>query len=184
MSKTQETRIQCCKYGNEKKLINAFSIFGWNYSSKQLLNRFGNPLPYDTKLDESELREKCSYNVSFTREIEQERARKLDKLQSEYFELKEYQRCFSGKRVTGCVFLTVAIILFIILTFSFYGANPNNSNWVFALVALLIALLGLIAVIITGVFGVINNCKKSDEVKKRKEQIIKEAKEILKTEIE
>lgn len=177
MSKIVETRKEHCKYGNENTYIKIYGFFGWSYSSKQLLNRFGNPMPIDERISESDMREKCSYELTFTREVEKETADELNKLQNEYLSIKEFQSCFSGKRVTGCVFLTIAVLFFSSFAVGFYFSD--NSLWSLYIIFAFLAFCGLIAVIIPGVFVAMKNGETNDKNKIRKKQIKEKAAEIL-----
>ena len=176
MSKIIETRKARCRYGREAQFIKDFELFGWSLSSKQILNRFGNPLPLDERVSEDDLREKCFYELTFTREEEKEIADKLNSLQIEYSSEERLQTCFTGKRVTACVFITLAVLLFGILAGAFYG--DWASFYVF-FTACLIALGGFAAVIATGILQVVKNGKKNDANFARRKQIEREVEKLL-----
>ena len=178
MSKILETRKERCRCGTEQRFIKDYAKFGWSFSSKQLLNRFGNPLPADVRLSEAEKREKCFYDLTFIREYEKDTIDQLNSLQNEYGSLKEPQTCFTGKRVTSCVFITIFLLVGIFGTTSTY--KPDNNTWTFFLVMAIVALLALAAIIIVGVFRVKKNCRERDRVVKRKRQIEQQVQTILK----
>ena len=179
MSKVLETRKERCRCGTEQKHIKEFAKYGWSFSSKQLLNRFGNPMPLDTRISEAEKREKCFYDLTFNRELERENIDKLNSLQNESESLKRKQSCFSGKRVSTLVFLT--IVLIVLLSFYFNRIVAENMLSV-VLVFAVITFAGLAAIIVVGVFRVKKNCQYNDQMNKRKQQIEKEVQDILKKE--
>lgn len=180
MSKILETRKERCRCGTEQKYIKEYAKYGWSFSSKQLLNRFGNPLPLDTRLSEAEKREKCFYDLTFIREFEKETVDRLNSLQEEDQSLKLLQQCFTGKRVTSCVFLTLFLMGFTICAVSTY--KVDNNAWTFFLVGAVVMLLALIAIVVTGVFVVKRNCKNNDVVRRRKQEIKRQVDELIKRE--
>lgn len=171
MDKIIDKRTIRVRYGTEEKYLKDYAHFGWSLSSKNLLNRFGNPLPLDEKVSESDKREKCFYDLYLVRELESDKIKKLDNLQNEYDSYEPIQTCFSGQRVTGSVFLTIGAIIFGIFA-SVYG-------YIYYLIPFILFLMGLLAVIITGIFHVISSCKRSDSNEARKKQILEDAKKIL-----
>ena len=180
MSKILETRKERCRCGTEQKHIKEYEKYGWSFSSKQLLNRFGNPLPLDTRISEAEKREKCFYDLTFIREFEKETIDRLNSLQEEDQSLKLMQQCFTGKRVTSCVFLTLFLICFATCAVSTY--KPDNNTWTFFLVGAAVMLLALIAIVVTGIFVVKRNCSSNDKVRKRKQEIKGQVDELIKKE--
>ena len=115
MAKVLETKKKICRYVYLDKCVGEVKCFGWELTNKILLNRFGNPLNPNEDISESDLREKCSYELSLTREVEKESISQLNSLEFEYESMKYLPNHFSGGRITGCVFLTIAIIVFSIL---------------------------------------------------------------------
>ena len=75
-----ETRKEICKYALLETVVQEYALFGWTLSQKILLNRFGSPLPYGETLSENDLREKCSYELSFSRTVESKKVPTLNKL--------------------------------------------------------------------------------------------------------
>lgn len=176
MSKFSETRTIRCRYGKEEPIIDEYVAFGWLYTSKQLLNRFGNPLPIDSRLNEKELRGKCFYDLNFSRETEKEDVNRLNSLQTEYSGLELKQTCFTGKRVTSCVFLTLFLIAFIVTIATNVIADKAKP---IVVILTIITALGLTAIIATGIVGVFKNGKENNKKLERKEQLLREAKSIL-----
>ena len=161
-----ETRTERCRYGREDRIIDDYKIFGWSFSSKQLMNRFGNPLPIDMRLSEKELRNKCFYDIVFTREAEKEDSDKLNSLQSEYFSYELKQTCFTGKRVTVCVFLTILLIAFIVL-----AVSKDQTTSLIGLILTIITALGLAGIIAAGIFLVFKNGRNNKAIIERMNQI-------------
>ena len=177
MSKLLETRKERCRYGSEQIYINKFAKYGWSFSSKQLLNRFGNPMPLDTRISEAEKREKCFYDLTFSREFEKETIDKLNSLQNEEESLALKQGCFTGKRVSTCVFLTLVIIVCLAI---YLNKTAGEKMLPVMLAIAVIALIGLSAIVVVGVFRVKKNCQHNDQIRERKKQIDKEIEEVLK----
>ena len=50
-----ETKTERVRCGTESRYIKEFENFGWTFSSKQLLNKFGNPLPLNHGLSNEEI---------------------------------------------------------------------------------------------------------------------------------
>ena len=179
MSKVLETRKERCRCGTEQKHIKEFAKYGWSFSSKQLLNRFGNPMPLDSQISEAEKREKCFYDLTFNRELERETIDKLNSLQNESESYKRKQSCFTGKRVSTCVFLTIVIIACLAI---YFNKTAGENALIAVLACAVLALVGLSAIVVVGVFRVKKNCQYNDEMNKRKQQIEKEVQEILRKE--
>ena len=176
MAKVLETKKKICRYVDLDKCVGEVKCFGWELTNKILLNRFGNPLNPNEDISESDLREKCSYELSLMREVEKESISQLNSLEFEYESIKYLPSHFSGGRVTGCVFLTIAIIVLSIITSSFY---EDHSIMVTLLVLTTLAFLGLLATILTGVFSVRSNCEKNDKIDIRKKEILQSAKKLI-----
>ena len=179
MEKVFETRKKICRYTEVNSYLKTMKNFGWEINNKILLNRFGNPLNPNENVSESDLREKCSYELTLQREVEKDSISKLNSLEMEY-ESEKYLDAFFGRgRVTACVFLTLAVIVFFILAFS---PNENAVATAFAVLAF-VALLGLIAVVLTGALSVYKRCQYNDNLAERKKQILKEARDLLESKI-
>lgn len=178
MEKQVETKTVTCRYGTENEYLDDLKNFGWNLASKKLLNRFGNPLATNEKVSESDLREKCSYELTLNRLIDPEISMKLNALENEYNSLVLKQSCFSGGRVTGMVFLSAAALFFLIMSITMFRSNEVNGATVFLILGL-VAISGLIAIILTGAFSVARACKDNNHAIERRKQLVKEASKIV-----
>ena len=179
MEKQIESKIVTCRYGTEKEYLDDLKQFGWTLASKRILNRFGNPLPANERVSESDLREKCSYELTLNRYSDPETSMKLNALENEYNNQVLKQACFSGGRVTGMVFLSLAILILSIVSGSFLSTDASNSAAIALLVLDFLAIGGLIAIILTGAFSVANACKYNDLAREKRKQIAKEASKLI-----
>ncbi len=154
MSENLQTNKVVVRYPLKRQYVEERKKYGWKLQNEMLLNRFGNPLPIGERVSQEDLEEKCSYELIFTRDIEPEIADKLDKIHDELSTLKILNNKFGGGRVTAMVFLSIGILV--------------------------LALLGLGAIIFTGVLQVIKNIAKNVETKARIETLKAEREELLK----
>lgn len=187
MENILETKTIRCRYGSEAQVVKDYSAFGWRLISKNLLNRFGNPLPIDARISESDKREKCSFELTFNRSIDPDKANKLSLLENEYDSLTTADTSFGRGRITASIFMSLGLVIFIIMIASAFSGNNGSGSTVevssamitmFTIFALLLA-GGLAAIIAPGVVRVVRAAKQNEEVKKRKTEILQEAEKIL-----
>ena len=186
MENILETKTIRCRYGSETQVVKDYSAFGWRLISKNRLNRFGNRLPIDAQISESDKREKCSFELTFNRSIDPDKANKLSLLENEYDSLTTADTSFGKGRITGSIFLTLGLSIFLIMMIFVYTSHDNSgtieisSSLIIMLFILALFLLGgLAAVIAPGVVRVVKAAKQNEEVKKRKAEILQEAEKIL-----
>ena len=178
----QETRKERCSYGYEKRLIDRLAKFGWQYSSKQLLNRYGNPLPLTNSLTESEKQQKCFLDVTFVRDLEEGLGPQINSLEDEYNTLIKLETSFTIKRVGSLIFLTFVLFVLLLLGFldAFVFDNPLShieAIVFFVLSGIVALLMGLI--IATGIVRAIKNGKTNEMKRVRKYEIEGQVTELL-----
>ena len=178
MSKIMETRIAICRYGDEESVLKDLSNFGWSLANKKLLNRFGNPLPANERVSESDLREKCSYELSLVRRIDEELVIELNSLQNEYEKLVFIDTSFGGGKITASVFLTIAFIVFLSLALS--RVVGSDAGVISLLIFAFLALGGIVAINVSGGIKVANRIKHNEEVAKMRKSLLDQAKQLLK----
>lgn len=181
MEKYVESRKIVCKYPLEKAITDEYHKFGWNPTKKTLLNRFGNPLPIGERVSQSDLEEKCSYEIIFTRETDYETASKLDKLQEQYHQIEIKPTHFGGRRVTGMVFISIGRLFMFALSIGFFPTSLNETfpAYISTTIFFLLLSLGLHILIVTGIFQCINNGKKNEEKIRQQNDLEKSAKKLL-----
>lgn len=181
MSDFPQTKIERIRYADKTDFVSGNACFGWALTSEQLLNRFGNPLsPYE-QVSEEDKEKKCSYELVFSRSIDKELAAKLNYIEVEYnnlFRQADKDTGFTGKRITGLVFLSIAALTGIISIFAILKAGTNT-----ALVGTIIFLIhvvgAIVAVIITGIFQSRRNVKSNEYKRVRLEELKKEGTRVL-----
>lgn len=177
MATISETRDITVKYGREDQYIHNFSSFGWRCVSKKLLNRFGNPLPLGEKVSEDDLREKCSYQLTFKREVDESVVAELDALQAQYEDEQLLDTSFGKGRITGSVFLTIGFI-------SCIAAIATGHLTTGALMVMIFfasfTFLGNAAIIATGIVRVVNANKKNAKIRDKQDEILDRARRLLK----
>ena len=134
-------------------------------------------MPYGVTFDEDDLREKCSYELSFTRVIESKKVPTLNELQERYNTLEFKPTKFSKKRVVGLVWLSIAFF-----TFFLVGACGNSLESSARLLGFFVAFLaagGSAAIIATGVISVKKALKLNKETLAQKQHLILQAKKVL-----
>ena len=181
MDEVLETKVIRCRYGEEDRVLREQSAFGWRCVSKNLLNRFGNPLPANERVSESDKREKCTWDLSLNRVIDPEKANKLSSLENEFNSYSHVDTSFGKGRITGSVFLTIGIFILVIIGASNLTSDAENAtNVAFAVFMIaLVALMGLIAIIVVGALSVRNRVIENETAERRKKYILNEAKKIL-----
>ena len=179
MANIVENRTVVCKYVDERKTIDEYTQFGWILTNKILLNRFGNPLSTNERVSNDDLEEKCSYQLYFTRGIDDSVAMEVNRLQAKYNDIPLLDNSFGGGRVTGCVFLTLALLTFLILSISGFQRVISVSVGIMSLILFFLAAAGITAIIWGGVVSVINANKKNADIQKQKDEIVAEAKRLL-----
>ncbi|MBR0439757.1 MAG: hypothetical protein IJK27_03290 [Bacilli bacterium] len=178
MEKQVQTKTVVCRYGTEMEYLKLLKKFGWELSSKRLLNRFGNTLPPNEKLTESELIEKCSYELTVSRIIDPELGLKLNSIENEYESLILRPNHFGGGRVTAMVFLSIAILALSIVSGVMFSEGDSSVGSTLLIFDLL-AIGGLIAIIVTGAFIVAMDCKENESLEKEKKRLLDEAEKML-----
>lgn len=175
MEKVKENRTIVCRYQNRKKTIKEQEVFGWTVQSQIILNRFGSPLPTDTRLPENVLIAQCSVQLELVREVEQDKIVRLNSLQTEHDMNREIVGGFGGGRVTGIVFLHIAAFIAFLFS-SFYSVTGVKAVFITLGV---FALGGIIALFTTGFVRVGRVSKTNNERRNRKLEIESEAKKLL-----
>lgn len=171
-----ETRKDICRYGNENKIIKEYAQFGWTFESKRLLNRFGNPLPSDARVSEDDLKEKCSYELYFKRQIHESKVIELTNLQNEYDSIRLLDESYGGGRVTGSVFISIAsIACFFASAFSV----AQSAKIALAIIGLFVG-SPIIVIFITGCSRKARASNKNVKLRKQKQVIADKAQEVLK----
>lgn len=187
MENILETKTIRCRYGSETQVVKDYSAFGWRLISKNLLNRFGNPLPIDARISESDKREKCSFELTFNRSIDPDKASKLSLLENEYDSLTTADTSFGKGRITASILMSVGLTIYAIMLLPMFfnsdgsGKSIEISSSIVIMLTILALLLvgGLAAVIAPGIVRVVKATKQNEEVKKRKAEILQEAEKIL-----
>ena len=180
MANKIEYRTVVVRYGKENECINHQKHFGWQLSHKTLLNRFGNPLTSDVGIDEDDLREKCSWELHFVREVEESKVIKLSNLQSEYDSYLPLDTSFGKGRITGAVWLSIFSLACIIPS-AFWIDTPGIALGI-ALIAIGIFIFGIPIIIIftTGAGRVARIIKENEKREKKRNEIVAEAQKLLK----
>ena len=179
MSRIIEKKTVRVPYRLADNYIKDFSKFGWLLVSKQLLNRFGNPVPAGEYISQDYLEEKCSFDIQIKREIDEKNAATLHSLENEYNSLTPYSTGFGGGRVVGCIFLSI-------LSIACYIAGVLWLQTPGIALAIALFLLGffvfgtpIIIIFATGCAHVVRGGKKNLELEKQKEKIVEQAKPLL-----
>ena len=166
-----ETKKVICKYPLLQSVLDENAIFGWVIKNKILLNRFGNPVPLGETIDEDDLKEKCSYELSFTRIVESTKSTQLDSLQTSYSALQSKPTKFSSKRVSGLVWLSILFTALLIGVFSI-------DNMIL-LIPLVLTFGGLLATILVGAKRCAQATTYNEQCELKKRRIEQESKKIL-----
>ena len=179
MGRIIEKKTIRVQYRLADKYINDSSKFGWILVSKQLINRFGNPVPIGEYISEDDLKEKCAFDLQVKREIDEKNAVALHSLENEYNSFTPYSTGFGGGRVVGCIFLSI-------LSFACYIAGVLWLQTPGIALAIALFLLGffvfgvpIIIIFATGCAHVVRAGKKNLELEKQKEKIVEQAKPLL-----
>lgn len=178
MAKIIENKTEVCKYVDYEKRVKELSDFNWVVSSKVLLNKFGNPLSTNEKVDEDDLKEKCSYELHLVREIEDSSVIKVAQLQNEYEANPLKDNSFGGGRVTGCVFLSLLFFGTLFPSISCFSMNLVVGGWILLIIAIL-AGLGITAIIWTGIVSVINANEENIVIQQKRDQIAEQARNMM-----
>ena len=178
MGKVIENRKIVCRYGNTEKIIEEQKNFGWVATSRVILNRFGKPLPLDTKISEQTLISKCSVELTFVREVEEEKIVQLNSLQVEYEIKKEAPNNSPVLLWLLVVALFLGATACCILAPSLYDVIGIESIVIFIGSG---AVLLMIAIVLCVVLSNNENEKKKlvDEKNDKREALVEEAKKIL-----
>ncbi len=175
-----ENKKVVCRYPLFEGVVQEHALFGWTLSEKILLNRFGSPVPYGVTFDEGDLKEKCSYELSFTRVIESKKVPTLNELHERYNALELKPTKFAKKKIVGLVWLSIAFFAFLL---GGLGASANGSLDGGALgLCVFVAFLaagGCAAIITTGVIGVKKAKKVNVEILTQKRHLVLQAKKVL-----
>ena len=182
MENILETKTIRCRYGAETQVVNDYSSFGWRLVNKILLNRFGNPLPIDAQISESDKREKCSFELVFNRHIDPEKANRLSLLENEYDSLTTANTSFGRGRITASIFMSLGLAVFV-LCIMMYLTDPDFSlSTSFFLLFIMFALFlggGLVAIVVPGALRVARAVRQNEATAKRKAILLQEARKIL-----
>lgn len=180
MAKILQTKTERVRYGQEEKYIEDFEKFGWNLKQKQLLNRFGNPLPLGEYVSEDDKREKCFYDLSLERVVDEKVSKELISLETEYHSIKLEDASFGGGRVVGAIWLSLFSLTCIILGV-IWLRTPGMVLAIASLAAGIFIFGAPISLIFANGCGrVVRANKKNKEIEKQKEQIVEEAQKLLK----
>ena len=187
MENPLDSKVIRCRYGSESKVIADYACFGWTIASKTLLNRFGNPLPVDARITEDDKREKCSWELTFKRFVNPEKAKKLYLLENEYDSLTVANTSFGKGRITATVFMSLALMILVIAIVSFYSSpvqtgtsfELNYSTLIIMIIFAFLLLGGIAGVIVPGILRVVKAVKQNNETENKRKEILAEAKRIL-----
>ena len=179
MANRVEYRTIVCRYGKDSEIILAQRYFGWEFSHKTLLNRFGNPLTTDAGIDEDDLREKCSWELHFVREVEESKIMELSRLQNEHDSILPLDNSFGKGRITGSVWLSIFSIACYIVG-GYYLFTPGIALAI-TLMILGFILFGVPIIIIftTGAGRVVRINKENEKRSKVRKEIVAKAKKLL-----
>ena len=178
----QETRTERCGYGYKDRLIDRLAKFGWQYSSKRLLNRYGNPFPMNYSISEAEKRQRCFLDVVFVRDLKEGVGPQVNSLEDEYNSLTELETSFTAKRISALIFLTFVLSVFLLLgcldCFIFDNELLKIEGIIFFVLAgVVFLLMGLI--IWMGIVHIRRNYQNNDIVNSRKQEILTQVGELL-----
>lgn len=179
MANVMENRNEVVRYGKENKYLKEFGKFGWTLQSKQLLNRFGNPLPLDEarRISEDDLREKCSYNLKMVRVVDDSIVNQLHSLEHEYQALEYYPASFGGGRVSGSVWLSLVSISLILV--GIWGMDINSILCVALITFGVICGMPIAFIFMSGCSKVSKERKKNLEIKNQKDNLVDQAQKLL-----
>ena len=176
MSKIIDKREIVVSYKDSEKEIKTLANFGWTVESRILLNRFGNPIPDNGEVSESDKIEKCSYRLNLVRVINEESLMALNQLQHQYDSIRYADQGFSGKLITGSVFLSALSIP--CWTLFFLNVGYYNYAFVFLIIALLSGIpIGII--FWTGIRRSVIAKETNLQIKREKQEIAEQARRYL-----
>lgn len=179
MAIISEIREERVRYGQEDKYIDQFSNFGWRCTSKRILNRFGNPLPLGERVSENDLREKCFYQLTLKREVDESIIPELDALQAKYEDNPILNVSFGKGRIFWSVVLTIVFIALIVGFISSMGTGITTGATVTLAILAFLSFGGAAALISTGVARVARLSRKNNEASEAQDRILKEARLLL-----
>ena len=179
MAKKIEYRKVVVRYEKENECIKQQKHFGWQLNQKTLLNRFGNPLVSTAGIDEDDLREKCSWELSFIREVEETKIIELSNLQSEYDSYMPLDTSFGKGRITGAVWLSLFSFACIIGGAVWVGTPGIALAIALILVGIIVFGIPVIIVFTTGAGRVARIIKENERREMKRKEIALKAKELL-----
>lgn len=174
-----ETREERVRYGQEDKYIDQFFNFGWRCTSKRILNRFGNPLPLGERVSENDLREKCFYQLTLKREVDESIIPELDALQAKYEDNPILDVSFGKGRIFWSVVLTIVFIALIVGFISSRRTGITTGGATVLIIVACISFGGAFALISTGIARVIRLNRRNDEAIEIQDNILTEARTLL-----
>lgn len=180
MANKIEYRTVVVRYGKENECIKHQQHFGWQLTHKTLLNRFGNPLTSDAGIDEDDLREKCSWELHFVREIEESKVIKLCNLQNEYDSYLPLDTSFGKGRITGAVWLSIFSIACYIAGGYWLGTPGIALAIALLFIGFFIFGVPIIIIFITGAARIARISSENEKRAKKRKEIASEAQKLLK----
>ena len=179
MSTLLENRSFVCKYAEGDRYLKHLKEFGWVLSSKKILNRFGSPLSPREKVSEDDLREKCSWQFDMVRQVEFDLARELNEFQSKYDSINYEEPSFGKGKAAGTVWLSIFSLLAIFIGIG--TTRTVNNIFGYTLIGVGIALgIPIGFLIASGSANIVRTKNKNEEIDLQKEQIAKQASQLLK----
>lgn len=189
MEKVVENKTVRCRYGCEEEVLKEQANFGWKCISKVLLNRFGNPLPVNERVSESDKREKCSWDLCLNRIVTPDQSAKLAPLEYEYNSCTPVDTSFGKGKITALVFITIGVMILIMLGLIYLYSYPVGYQHDDPIMSTTMAYVyftgaaigigGLIGITVPGAFSVRKRVIRNEQSKERKKQIIEEVRQIL-----
>ena len=180
MANKIEYRTVVVRYGKENECIKHQQCFGWQLSHKTLLNRFGNPLTSDVGIDEDDLREKCSWELHFVREVEELKIIELSNLQNEYDAYLPLDTSFGKGRIAGGVWLSIFSLACIIPGVTWISSPGIVLGIALITVGIFIFGIPVIIIFTTGAGRVARIIQENERREKKRKEIAAEAQKLLK----
>lgn len=178
---SMETKVERVKCGTEAYCIKDAECFGWTFSSKRLLNKFGNPLPSNHGLSKEELLAKCYYDIQFVRDVDINLVKELSNLEDKYISLRIINAT-SSRFGKGRIF---AIVVCSIVTTAAFGVlfsskgNFDSPSFIATIIVGLLGLAGLLSLIFTGVYQVKKTNSLQFDAEQERKRIKSKAKALL-----
>lgn len=178
MAIVTQTKKEVCRYSEYEYYSKTLAFFGWAITEKHLLNKFKNPVALGETISEADKREKCFYEISLKRTVDENKIYQLDKLFAEYDACKPQPAAFSGGRITAMVFVSLPLFGFLIAALS--SISHSIALFItFFLLAIFLPMAGLAGLIVSGVFGVARILRENNKKEQRRKDILRLVQELL-----